>query len=247
MLKLTSAFREYKLADLAELSLPDSMLHKTSAYDYAHHLVEVLKGMELRVVKTQWAIGYNEILFGCVQLSPANPNKEIQEINDFGIPNSVLKVYTRFSATSQTYAPSFFGAIFVDILEDPYIISSGFVGDRVHQAQGNFIQDAIEQGASACHAFAFTARDKVSFLKKKKLKRYECFGLLADAFYQAKLPITKLKKAKEALVEIETEKTNPLNGLDVLRATYSVHDNFSVPDQYEFLAKGIPSILENLQ
>lgn len=247
MFKLTKVFQDYKLAELEKLGLPDSMLHKTSPYDYAHYLLEVLKNMELRVVNSQWAYGYNGILFGCVQVSPTNANKEVQQINDFGIPNSTLKIYTRFSATSQIYAPTFLGAVFVNIIEDPYIVSSDFLGEKIHQAQGNFIQDIIEQGASGCHAFSFTVKDTIAMLKKKKLKRYECFGLLSNAFYEAKLPITKLQKANDTLVEIEIEKNNSLNGIDVLKAAYAVHTSFSVPDQYVFLAKAIPSILGKLQ
>lgn len=247
MLKLTSAFREYKLPDLAELGLPDSLLHKTSAFDYADCVINVLKSMELKITASQWAIGYNDILFGCLQVSPANPNKEVQEINDFAIPNSVLKIYTRFSATSQIYAPTFFGCVFVDIISDPYLVSSGFVGERVHQAQGNFIQDVIEAGMSGCHAFSFTVKDMLSFLKKKKLKKHEAFGLLSNSIYEANLPITRLKKALDTLSEILNEKSGDINGIDVLKAAYAIHTNFSVPDQYEFLAKGIPTIFRNLK
>lgn len=247
MLKLTSAFSDYKLSELESLSLPDNALHKTSEYDYANCVLESIKAMELKVIASQWAIGYNGVLFGCVQVSPVNADKEVQKINDYDLPNSVLKVYTRFSATSQMYSPSFFGALFVDIVGDPYVMSSGFVGDKVHQAQGNFMQDIIEQGVAECHAFSMQAKSLSEILKKKKLKRHECFGIISDGFYKADLPITKIKKSFETLVEIETEKSTSLNGLDVLRAAYSIHQSFSVPDQYEFLAKAVPTMINILK
>jgi hypothetical protein len=242
-----NAYREVKLTDLEKMGLSDDAIHKTSFFDFADEILTVIKSMELKPIRQQWVIGTYETLYGCIQISTSHTDKEVQQINEIGIPNSTLQLYTRYSASSQKYAPSFVGAAFVNLLEDPYLISTGIVGDKVHQSQGRPFQDIVEAGVAGVHSGGVAFKNSIDMLKKKKMKLHEAYGLCVEAFDKGKLAFTKMTPMFATLKELAEEKKGVVNGVDVLRAFHTGYEGLSVPQQYEFLCHSTPTLLEKFK
>lgn len=247
MFKLSQVFTNYSLKDLADLEFPEDKPHKSSHYDYAKLVTDSIKQMELRVVKSQWAINTSGWLYGCINATNITANKEVQSINDIGVPNSLMYFYTRFSPYSEKFAPSFMGAIVVDKFTDPYLISTGLVGDGKYQALGNFLQDTVEAGIMKSYAGAHKFSDLLKSSKKHKLTRNEALGILCAIFYDNGFPTTKLKFCIEPFNQIYSEKNGDIRLADLFKCAFHAIEEFSVPDQYLFISKATPNILSNLK